>query len=546
MSTKQKQEKQVECNNPSSNDKKYNRSNNRNKPKNDRRQDDSRNPKNFGRDINDPIWRQYDKMIADQVNSFALNRIAGTDFSPASKFGAGVLTGPTPLARMELYPSAGRAMTPTDAINQLGLKTYTDLTANNMKTVKYGPQDVTTLLLALNSIVATSTFIRRAFGVIGTVSPRNFVYPRHLIRNGMGIDYDDFKTKIANYRAKYNAIAALASSISFPSEFECFKSTISLFQDIFLDHASDMAQVIVTYPRSYWILEDATDPQGTKLKSHVMGFEPQGQGKFDTMDEWLNVLQQQIGALLNSAVLQEMYPDVLKYANNFGSKMFSLPYLETEYAVKPVYSEEFMTMFENHVCLGTPNHLEDTSLYTSDNDVLPNANYNSIRYNPSFTLATGNSMTQVYASALYETIINFHEDSPSTDLRTVATRFKYPVALNNADMTSGITASFYLTDWFVSNTYFVPNQSSQGQVIGLADGDVWHLMQAMSSFAHVPVFITSMIKVDTAAKTRNLLKPSIYGEMDVWTSVDDHTMQTINEFAVMSLFSFKKPIISKK
>lgn len=509
------------------------------------RRDEVVSDRDYSRDYNDPVWRQYSDLLASQVNSFSLNQIVGTAPEWRSGLNDVKITtpyGPSVIGRVDLAPGAGYAKDANAAINQVGLKTFTDMTANNMRTIKYGPQDVTICMLALNSVIATAAFIRRAFGVMGTVSPRNYVFPRALFEQGMLLDYDDMLSNLANYRAQYNMIAATASSIAFPMNFEAFKTTIAMYSDLFQDHSSDMAQTWVTYPAINWVLDEASDPKGSVLVSNnAVPTSP----KLIKMSVWLDTLRQQIGALMNSATLQEMYPDVLKYAMNFGATLFSLASVPEDYAVTPVYSEEFCIQMENHVALGAPVTNHGLTGYTDGNNVTSDPDNNAIKYAPVFKMPDAyvheNSGGGVQIDPFVDPILNFHVDNPDVNTRTIATRFK-AVAMNVMKQGNGHVYSASVSDWYVVNVSIFQRAATGYVGDTLANIFKQDNTYMLTQFAHPPVS-TFARNVSWNGDTVTFDAVGVFGELAKWTTVDMPTIRTINDVATMSLFSFKKAMV---
>lgn len=542
---KDDKKKKQDCARKKYGDKKEKMQNGKPNPGKDREYD-ANSDREYSRDYNDPVWRQYSDLLASQVNSFSLNQIVGTAPEWRSGLNAIKITtpyGPSVIGRVDLAPGAGYSKDANAAINQVGLKTFTDMTANNMRTIKYGPQDVTICLLALNSVLSTAAFIRRAFGVMGTVSPRNYVFPRALFEQGMLLDYDDMLSNLANYRAQYNMIAATASSIAFPMNFDAFKTTIALYSDLFQDHSSDMAQTWVTYPAINWTLDEASDPKGSVLLSHSAI--PTTPGRLVTMDVWLETLRQQIGALMNSATLQEMYPDVLKYAMNFGATLFSLAPVADDYSVLPVYSEEFCIQLENHVALGEPVTKHGLTGYTDGNNVTSDPDNNAIVYAPLFKMPDAYSHETsgggIQIDPFVDPLLNFHIDNPDVNTRTIATRFK-AVAMDVMKQGNGHVFSASVSDWYVVNLSIFQRKATGYVGDTLANIYKQDNTYMLTQFAHPPVS-TFARNVSWSGDTVTFDAVGVFGELDKWTTVDMPTIRTINDVATMSLFSFKKAMV---
>ena len=221
-----------------------------------------------GKDYNDPSWRIYNDLLGSQVSSFPLTTFVGGQpvdlhvTSGTSLTSAGPLqTGNLTIASVLINPSVGYGNSTFDAINQAALKMYTEFSSSNMKTTQYGPQDIIACILALGEVVSLSSYIRRAVGFAGTTNPRNWLYPRKIVA-AMGLDWDDLQKNVGIYREQFNYLSAIASAIAFPAGLDYFKSCASLYNDVFLDHTSGMAQAYVCIPASTWVLNEAASEEG--------------------------------------------------------------------------------------------------------------------------------------------------------------------------------------------------------------------------------------------------------------------------------------------
>lgn len=503
--------------------------------------------------INNPEWRKFNEVLSTQVMSFPFTSIAGaaSNFSSVPKGIAYGHFNPAGIMRIDINPSIGYSDSDTSAANQAARYLYTKLSANNMKTTQYGPQDVLMALLSLGEVVSISTYCRRALGLLGTVNPRNWYYPKAII-SAMGINYDDFVKNASIYRTRYNYIAAIASAIAFPADINYFNSCRALFNDVFLDHSTGLAQTYMFVPSTYWDLnEKAEGGSALETKEFVppivtVGAGPQ-QANFST---YLDKLESVINNLMTSATLQYLYADVLKYVGNNGGALLSIETVSDDYAVLPVYSEEVLGWIENAIIMGQP---EDTAHggSTIKNNVTTDAGTNAITYRPVFkrtVLPTTAGLedyqrTRVDVTVFSNPVLNFHVDDPSVNDRIIATRF-VPGDVNVIDLgvdgALGITA--ILPDHYIVSAAILgmnpvgDNRFDVMTIIGSND-DAQTYESDLFLFHRRPRIIIGAVQ-KKANGSFDMHFKNIASELDNYTVVDTGVMGRIQSVSNLALFRF--------
>lgn len=516
-----------------------------------------------GKLYNDPSWRMYNDLIGNQVAAFPLLTFVGGQpnekviSSEAVYSTRDSVEGNFNIATVLLNPSVGYANSTFDAINQAALKMYTQFSSTNMKTTQYAPQDIIACILALGQVISIGTYIKRAIGFAGTTNPRNWLYPKAIV-GAMGINWDDLQANIGIYREQYNYTCALLGAVAFPKNLEYFQSMESIYREVFLDHTTGMAQTYVPVPSSTWILNEISSEEGSVLDTFKMPYVVNHEIKPVNLSTVLETWSSMIDTLLQSATLQYLYADVLKYVSNSEAELVRMPFIEDGFSQIPVYSEEFLVNIENCVVMGEPTNeaLEDVggvvgSINTTSNNVYLKAGNNTVRYEPAFyralTTRTSDSHDLTY---MYNPVLNFHTDNPDTKARIMAARFVPAVVRSipakNADGTVKVVAfNFQLPDMYVVDVIFHYRgyDVASGKLVDKQDS--WLDGQAfkyrdLEVFAHPIRVISGEAGYESAdnAKIR-IPRANLYGEIDVYTTVDTSTMRRMQELAILSLFSLK-------
>lgn len=224
---------------------------------------------------NNPAWYYTDPEMADQISRFSFNQFAGLS-KPYGKYVPqimGIYLNPSPgvtpingpLATDPWREAAVKAQ--NKGINMASLKWWSILTATSGRIAPYTRNDVAVLILALSEVVSIYEYIRRTLGLYMAYSLRNRVLPQGLIE-ASGIDADDLARKHPNYRLRMNTLVARINQLPIPGNIMYIAKAQDLYQHIYADSDSPMAQFYVVSPSTTWVIDEDTAPEtGTILRT---------------------------------------------------------------------------------------------------------------------------------------------------------------------------------------------------------------------------------------------------------------------------------------
>lgn len=498
---------------------------------------------------NDPKWRMAVDPVGTQVHQYSFSNFIGQSVLMPNPLLSSYLSADpyehvASIGVIGLNPSPGDTgmgnVAMKAAINQQGLRTFTALSAGNAKTTNYAPQDVTTCLLAIGELISTFEYARRAMGIAYVYNVRNREFPRHMIQ-ALGIDPDDLIKRLAEYRIRFNMLALQASKIPFPANIRYFDACRVLYQDLFLDNPdSAMAQVYAFVPHSTWYLDEVTNPNGSQLTTvPMLGLDPSpAVGSANRLQYVLDVIQNQLNALMTSSTLNYVYSDVLRLAEKQNIEMFHIAQLEEGYSVMPRYDAEAILQIENATILGLPSKTASTTDYTTDNNVVHDANLNCVVWHPQFSannpaLAMGR-------------ILNFDSNNPTIEERVAATRF---IAYSFTPMYDSTFGNFnfaqvYVQDHYITEvTYYWSNESgnlvstnSIASNIGITNVSA-AMVDKIGKFDHHPK--NYMYSTSGSGANKKWTWQGVFGDLNYWTTVDLKTVKGITDAAFFELFELK-------
>lgn len=445
-------------------------------------------------------------------------------------------------------------------INLMASKLYTMLSTFTGRTSQYAPQDVAMMVLAISSISELSEHIRRMFGIMLTYNPRNRTLPLGLLRS-MGIDVSDFMSHIPDYRMRFNVCMTRINQIPLLDNIAYIKKSREIYQRVYMDDLSPMAQVFYYAPSTVWKLDESSDEHGSVLIPQLVTYS----GVTKTVGELITLLNSMITVLLESSTLNLIYADLLNMANKIKVPVWQFDYLAENYVVMPEFNRNAMLQFHHLRVIGYPIGMDsgiadrpyactkawrvdkdDESAVTpyemtitSANAVVCDPDHNNVVYNP------------VFVDYSYtKTVVDMDTPTPTLEDKIEALRFSVTSSgckVVRSEITASTAYGPYLEflpslpDHYAVSLTIYDNidytQSETGaqlcdfrNTVTMAFSDLYALA-AIEKFKHHP-FLYDMIRHES-----KLYK--LFGDVDFYTVVDYDYLNRVNEMMYTGLFDFR-------
>lgn len=404
--------------------------------------------------INNPAYYYADPVVLEQLMNFTFNEFGGYPSSFKNDIHSNTVDyNNTMVAAYYLNPSLPETGAPymadtVEGVQASTLKNFTDMSKTNPNTTGYAPQDVFMAITSVRSLIETTSFVRRAFGVIQKFSYRNRNYPTSIITS-MGIDADDLRRNIGVYRTRYNALLATASAIMIPGSIPIFEKARHMYESIYLDDAdSALAQTYLFVPKTVWTLDEAYDPNGSGLVTTQITGIPSNTWK---MSQVLDAFETMISRLMTSSTMNNIYANVSKnLSKGYIKTLVVFDTVDDAYSAPVVYNDEVKDWLHNAIIMGDPiatadqlTSITNTNL-TNLNDVRCDAGTNRIIYHPQWKKTSPMG---------WERYVDFDTDNVTTELRVRAMRFsqRYSVIYDTGYYYTDETA---LNDYYITGVYF--------------------------------------------------------------------------------------------
>lgn len=504
----------------------------------------SANLDSAGRD-NDPNWYFTDASVADQASTFAFDQYIGTnvEIGVTSQTG-GVETQSSATIKvpsiltMVCSPSPGDVSAGVKGVNIAALRTYTQLSSRNAKTSNYAPQDISTLILAFGEVVSILEHIRRAFGVAYTYNQRNRALPYRLLQT-MGFDPDEFLSNQANFRLQFNSWITALNKVPFPTNIAYVYKCMDMYQRVYLDSDSQMAQVVFARPATTWIMNETLEDTGTVLVTTKLPLY-----KNSTISDvtaswktWEATVDSQISALLNSATFNYIFSDILMLHDKYGMPLTRLAYLDFDYAVVPEYNRNFMLQVHNATPVGYPMDTAPGGGFTNANNVYHDPNFNMLSYKPAWTCTDGYKFVTT-------PIVDMDVPEASVVDRIEATRY---IALSTMYKVGSTTYLGYsLPDHYVNEfiMYMGNGEADSSADYSMTD-EVVAWWPATINLGNRPLF-ARISQIDWAPllyyfddSDADNVQIGVLGDLNYWTTVDKQWVSNVNDLAFQALFDLR-------
>lgn len=497
-----------------------------------------------GRD-NDPNWYVKNKMIAEQVSQLSMRNFLGNTFALETRDAYNRNVNVPTVAVYTLNPSAGTCFRTNNlrssAINQATFKLYSRMAAFTGRALTYQPQDVGMMILAMGEVISCVEYVRRAFGVAYTYNQRNRAYPKQVLES-MRMDAEDFFSNYALYRNRFNKLITRINQVPIPQSISYFDKCAKLYEKVYLDADSPMAQTYFFAPMSTWILDESSYEGGTILKTTAFY---DGQTTSTKLTAYLNIIETQINALLTSSTLNLVYADLMNMFAKLGGKVWLFDYLSDGYQVVPEFNLKMSMQLHNASLIGTPNYptfnqitLEgDNGYLTPNNDVYPAADKNLIIYSPGWRL----NETGAWSQIMYNQVIDFETPNPTVEDRIENTRFMSIAHTAHVETVGQTSTTYYVDvttpDHYITDVFITLGNGAMKTFRSCFDSQSatdWYSHILFTTFDWAP--IQYPLKNLSGSTTEWAVTDNLLGDMNYFTTVDYDYLAPVNEIYFLDLF----------
>lgn len=363
-----------------------------------------------------PLGMQYD--LTFQTNSGQFPRVTDTVTDPG-------------LMRILFAPTIGVSHDYTSPMNRASINFYSRLRSTQKAFGDYDHQDLTMMMLGIDSCIMYHSLGRRIYGLLTDMTPVNLYYPQALCE-ASGVQFTNLRKTIQDFRSFLNEFALQVEQFALPKNIALFDRHSWMCEGIYTDGESSRAQTYMFVPSGFWQY-DNTVTTGSQLK-WVQYIEP-GTSAPITVEEFMAIGSNLINAISNDNDFANISGDLDAYYGSAGE--YSLPYIEEKYQILPRYDKIVLSQIENAVQVG-----DWATGYTPVISQNPNVNQGAIIFEPQCDTGELKPVTPR---------MNMHIESPSPDAVIEASRLMATFEAGSNALKSCGTEIVHCLDVFVRN-----------------------------------------------------------------------------------------------
>lgn len=503
--------------------------------------------KHLTNSCNDPDWYFADPVIARDVASVPFNKMSGVPFSVGTPLaGNNTFTGKlqaTPgMMIFRMNPSIGYSIDPSSPINVGANSLYTWTRYMNSGATNYSATDEMIFCIAMANIISCINYYMRAYGLACTYAYENRYIPDAVMEQIGPMSPSVMRNNMANYRAMVNMFINKTASFAVPATIKYFRRSAFLYSNYYIEGSSIKDQMYAYAPNAFYKFSRTQDG----LPQLTLSTPPIGKSLTEASD-YLNSL---ISPLISDEAFNTISGDIKKA---FGEEnLIKLVELPEKYVLAPVFELGVLEQMKN-ADIVTPN-----TSSTTITEVIEDLGGDTTSYlkceltlNSQFMGAAASGGETALQTQL-QNILTTTTQFTGPELVMESTRCK--VAVESASATAPMyTGADYPVAIQVLRpdidqatgaiTYVVDDLMSYNGAILWNDADI-----AISSAVHVPL---QLIKFRFApiyyiweqSGTNAFKLESVVANLDNIAVLDNHTLKSIHEAAMLSLFNV--PVIGK-
>lgn len=317
---------------------------------------------------NDPNWYALNPQLLKDSASFPYAWPLGNRLNLgnwANVINRGSVPG---IMVMNWVPTIGYSSDGTSPVNVASINTYTKVRHDNSGHANYDHADYMMYLLAMDSVYAFHSWMRRVYGVALTYSNTNRYFPRAVVK-AMGVDFDDLQKNLADFRQYINTYAIKASALAVPANMSIMTKHYWMSEGLYYDSQQDKPQTYLFNPLGFYkyTITNGETPHGkltfapmfpvigpanrTPTPTAPLYSGANAERKW-TLNDFVKYGDALLAPIISDEDFGIMSGDTLK---SFGiGGCYTLPITEETYTVVPSYSAEVLDQIQNATFIGMP------------------------------------------------------------------------------------------------------------------------------------------------------------------------------------------------
>jgi hypothetical protein len=357
---------------------------------------------------NDPRWySKFPQLVADTARIW-FSKPTGYPQAPVHSGSNGGINCTPGIMTFDYVPMPGISVDASSPINTVARAAYVFQRYVNSGAKVYESSDLMMYFLAMDSCLTTWSIALRAYGIARYFSAVNRYRAPEILRS-LGFD-PSIADDLARFRAVINTYVAKLASYAVPGTMDYFRRHIAMSGSIYRDAMDEKSQLYAFRPAVYYVWDDQTDPQGSKLTAKSMPY--MTEGVYMDINSIAAIMDEQFNKIVESEDCGIMTGDIVK---SYKDDILQLTMIPDEFTILPVYDEMMLSQIEN-ATLGANYELTD---------ITQDVTNQIIRYDPTFGTSGYDGIIEY---------LNLHTDSPTPEEIMEASRLMVNYKFNGTQV----------------------------------------------------------------------------------------------------------------
>lgn len=495
---------------------------------------------------NDPNWYFSDTM-KNTVANFAYTYPNGStfDLDMEGRY-ANRVPGILILQHMPAF-GGGELNGNSTALNMAAHNIYSFVRHLNSGASNYDAPDLLIYILCVSQLYSAHSWMRRLYGLLRTYDANNWYKPEGIFE-ALGIDFDDFRAHIVDFRAYINLYASKIATLKIPKDLGITKRHIWMYENVYKDEESVHAQLMMFEPDGFYRFNETKVESQTYGGAEYLGFyrnrfeDPRFRMTYAQMVEYMDAL---CDASFRSEDHNIMSGDIFKAYQGQCEDAFQI---DESYITEPVYEKTFNLQVSNAVIGGITATAGNSTWYNMGivQDPTTGGLNNTIYH--SYSGGTQLTRSKVLAVLNSKRFINQYSDNPTVDDNVEATRLIQIPETRDAGGTAIVSYYKHAASGLIVNaTIYYGTKDRLGE-------NVYHKAALNSCYLLDNENPQEFIELITALNMFRC-KPCVYftdtestlsegsigffNDLYTFTVIDKPTLDRMNDVAILGLLGIK-------
>lgn len=451
------------------------------------------------------------------------------------------------------------------ALNVAANAMYSYIRHANSGSRNYDTPDLMIYIGAVDSIYSFVTWCTRIYATIPMFADMNKYLPDEIARL-QGVDLDDIRENMANWRAKFNSLLMKIGTLLVPDSLPIFRRHAMLFQNYYSEGPSIKDQMYFYTLANVYKFQKDSSGAGMLKYVNIRDYVNPNTNLLGAK-EILTILEDLITPIFNDEDFNIMSGDILKAYEGKIMKLLLLPDLITQVPINNVVVlEQFKNIRSCGGVVSTSSTLLDITQDSNKEYLLVNTNglpiglkFGFISINPNMTATYPDEVAAMEDQWSRNLILTTELTDVTPEVNMINTRcVSMPKVITDSSSPTGMSVpeysfgseivayvSYYGHDRSWNPVRFDVSTITTFDYSSLADlRDLTYIDAIMSSFRFHPEH--SFIGIDASTTPTSFHVPGIpvFG-IDNFTTIDYEHVKTLNDVAVLGEFNVPRLAVLK-